>query len=691
MSDIIANPLSFLSIQTGRTDTPLEETGAVGASNLDYAQRAAKIGEPVPIVFGRWRDGAGGCFISPGATDCRFENDSVTNDVTAYYHFILSQGVIDPIRVSDVFQRICRVGSHTQAYDRRAAAWTPGNFIVGVSGKKTPEASQYCGSIGYYPNMSTMSFIVTVPDGFDSWNRQVHVFIRGGMHVNRLLEGSFGPSDNFADLVQWLLIEGVKMPTLQVDSFRMQIVAEFLQVNGFTCNCVIDKSTNYSELVNKWAPYFLVTETNNGGEKSLRPLLPINEDGTIKVTPISPEYMFTEDEILPDSFEIDYVDYASSRPFVAQMVWRQQLEADIGIIRTNEVRFAGTASSGPYESHDLSQFCTREDHAVKAGAYLVSKRVRSTHMIRFAARPGLHNRIVTPGSIVWVALARRASGSAPAYHSYFYQVERITKTLEGDVGYECSHFPIDNQFRSLIALDVVGAEGSGILYSITKTGVTCDINDEDDDTIPDPPPPSPPPDQPLPPPDIIGPPGLDYPPPPGVDGTPPPGGPGSPGDPIDRPADKPPGNEPDGPLPPGFPPSGWPEGPWSPSGYNKWTFNVTERISHGWGDTEYPLYGCHNGRPLGDIAAVVRLGPGKFAFAGATPYGIGPCDGVKQYGATFVYVSEITNIYGAIGYTWARTGGLRSYTLTASVEPLDPDADDIEDFPDLPDFIDRYL
>jgi hypothetical protein len=63
-------------------------------------------------------------------------------------------------------------------------------------------------------------------------------------------------------------------------------------------------------------------------------------------------------------------------------------------------------------------------------------------------------------------------------------VERITKTLAGDVSYEATHFPIDDQGRSLIALDVAAAVGTGIILPSGRTGVSCDVNSSSDNTIP---------------------------------------------------------------------------------------------------------------------------------------------------------------------------------------------------------------
>lgn len=477
------DPLALVAIQAGQVNTPSSQTGADGGGALDTQQRAVELGEPVPIVFARRRNDKGGILISPGATEARFEN-SVTNEVTAFYHLVLSEGQIDSIPVKDVFQRSCRVGSHSQTYDRRAGTWTPGNAIVARDGYDMPECPYYCGTVGAYPNMSTLSFSVTIPDGFDQWNRQVHCFIRGGMHVTRLVDSVVGPSDNFADLVNWMLTNSGRVPAALIDTTALGVAAGFLEANGFTCNVWLTAAQNYSDLLAQWAPYFLLGESNNGGKKGLRPLLPINGDGTINTTAITPEYTFTEDTILPGSLEIQYTSLAERQPFVAQVTWRQQLEDDFGIIRTAEVRYAGTAAAGPYESHDLSAICTSEDHAVKVGAYILAKRVHPTHTVRFSARPQTHNTILTPGDIVRVRLLRQATSFGQNYHDYLYQVERISKTLAGDVSYECTHFPIDDQGRSVVAMDVAAATGTGILLTSNKTGVGCDINSSTDNTIP---------------------------------------------------------------------------------------------------------------------------------------------------------------------------------------------------------------
>jgi hypothetical protein len=478
-----SDPLALLAIQAGQINAPADATAAQGTTELDSPQRFAQIGEPVPIVFARFRNSKGGILISPGATEARFENDA-SNNVTAYYMLVLSEGQLDSIPVKDVFQRACRVGAHTQTYNRRAGTWTPGNFLVQRAGKDLPEAPFFCGTVGSYPGISTLSFNVTIPDGFDQYNRQVHLFIRGGMAVTRIYDSVTGPSDNFADLVKWLLVNTSRVPAAMIDDAALLAAATFLEVNGFTCNLEIRESTNYSDLAARLAPYFLLAESSAGGKRGLRPLLPVTGGGAIKTTAITAEYTFTEDTVLPGTLEINYLSLADRQPFVAQVIWRQQLESDIGIIRTAEVRYSGTAETGPYESHDLSTFCTSEDHAVKVGAYILAKRLYTTHTIRFAARPQEHNTLISAGDIIRVQLARDNTTYANSVHDYLYQVERITKTLAGDVSYEATHFPIDDQGRSLIALDVAAAVGTGIILPSGRTGVSCDVNSSSDNTIP---------------------------------------------------------------------------------------------------------------------------------------------------------------------------------------------------------------
>jgi hypothetical protein len=228
----ISDPLALLPYQTGLVAPPLVEGAAQGQSLLDSPQRAIVLGEPVPIVFGRRINGNGGVFVSPGATEGRFQNDGVTNELTVRYQLVLSEGDIPPLQLRDVFQRACRVGTWAQAYNARAGDWTPGNFIVQVAGAVAWNAPFYCGTGGTYANLTTLSYLNTHADGDQTWDKQVHAFVRQGMQVTRILDNTFGSSNNLIDLALYLIRQTSRFPEAMIDldgltTSRWRIASQF--------------------------------------------------------------------------------------------------------------------------------------------------------------------------------------------------------------------------------------------------------------------------------------------------------------------------------------------------------------------------------------------------------------------------------------------------------------------------------
>ncbi len=483
MTIITSDPLAFLIGQGGMVGTPLLEAAANGARKLDVQQRGAVIGEPISIVFCRRISGVGGVLISPPATEARFQN-SLTNEVTAFYHLVLGEGQMNSIQVRDVFQRSCRVGSFTQTYNKRAGTFIPGNFIVARSGYTTPECPSYCGTGGRYTGLSTMTHQATYPDGVDQWNRQVHCFIRGGIYVTRLLDSTLGPSNNVADLLLYLLRNSSRVPEAQIDTTSLMAGATFTNTNGFWFNGEVNTSTNVRDWIDSTLQYFLLRQARVAGKEAVSPLLPVNTNGTIKTTAVGWEFTFTEQHIVPDSFEITYTSLADRKPFCALMLWRQQDDNGIGIIRTAEVRYAGTAADGPFEQHDLSAFCASENHAVKVGAYILSRRRHITHRLRIAAKPDAFNGTLAAGDLVRVRLDRIASTGANSRHDYLYEVDRIGKSLTGEVQLELTHFPIDGNLASVVAQEVNAATGAGLILPTGLSGVTCDVNSSGDTSVP---------------------------------------------------------------------------------------------------------------------------------------------------------------------------------------------------------------
>jgi hypothetical protein len=496
----ISDPLQLLPYQTGLLKPPLDKKAAEGnsASNLDTQQKAIELGQPVPIVFGKYVDEAGteedhgGVFISPGATKARYENGFAI-DGTSYptglqvtMNMVLSQGELGQIQVQDVYQRACKKGIAVVYYGANAGAlYAPGNYVTYPALWTCPN---YCGTNdGTYEDMTTLWYRNTYFEGDDTWNRQVHVFVRNGIKVPRLIEGTNDSSNNMLDLAIYLIRETSRVPELLIDTTAMTLAANFTATNKFYWDGVITESSNLEDWMQRMAGFFLLRVSDKNGKKGFRSRLPINGNYTINTGVISWVYGFTEEHLLPDGFQIEYIPLSERKSICAQMIWRQQPPNDIGFIRTTEVRIDGEGVDGPYEQFDMSQFCTWEDHAVKVGAYEVARRKYVTHSLRIKVKPDSFNTTLVLGDIVRVQLRRETDPGLVTFHDYLYEVEKINKTVSGVVELDLMHFPIDSQGRSILALYVAGAEGTGYLYDVGRNDYTCDDpdNEGNDDPIPD--------------------------------------------------------------------------------------------------------------------------------------------------------------------------------------------------------------
>ena len=495
------DPLALLGISTGQINRPNSSVAAQSAASMDGDQKFAVIGEPVPIVFCKYNNG-GGVMLEPPATERRFwsgqilitinGSDTPFDKIQVFYLLVISQGQIDQINSSDVYQGKCQqvpnnapgavdpylisFGTLLQAYNQRAAQGNPGTYLNAISGywpTSFPVGTDISGSPGTYADVTNYSVGIQYNPSSDRWKKKINIFIRGGMHVTRLQDGAVGSSSSFPDLFRWMLQRTSMVPDALIDNDTLAQADLFCRVNGFTFNGIIDKGSNLGDLTTTWAKYFLLGESSKHGKRGLRPLLPVTSSGAINTGSITPAYVFDESLIVAGSFEVSYVSITDRLPFVCETLWRQQETYNFGIPRTSEVTFANI--SYPKETHDLSQFCTSETHAVKVAACILARRRYITHTCRFTALPGDHGALLSPGDIIRVYLARQASASAASVHDFFYQIERMSINAQGQVGYDCSHFPIDSSQRSLIALQVAAVQPTGYMIADNRSGLACDL------------------------------------------------------------------------------------------------------------------------------------------------------------------------------------------------------------------------
>lgn len=486
----------------------------------------------------------GGAMIAPKASEGGFSNDVVVNkletsgvwtgiavEIEIYVKLLLvvSQGQIGAIQVRDIFYGNCRRGTYNQGYDARAGSWPPGNTIddfieaviprnsngsfnisnlitdklYRVSGgpfygvftrnaagntlnfiqaHKDHNMPTFCGTSAGYDDLTTLSFEITL-DGTTDWNKQISAFVREGLQVTRLVGGGAGSSDNFVDLARYLMLQSGRLPSDLIDDPSLTIAANFTHANNFLFNGVVAKSENLSDWLQKTSYNFLLRLTNTNGKFGLRPRLPYNADYTIKTTAITPEFTFTEDHVLGGGFEIDFVSLEDREPVCVVAQWRQQPEADFGLVRTINVRYQGEAASGPFVSMDLSGYCVTENHAIKAATYKLATRKHVTHHLRLRVRERSYNSSLVVGDIVRVRLQRETSEGEIQHHDKVYEIARIEKTFGSLIKYDLTHFPIDNQGRSIVAKAVNDAVGAGNVINVGRSTHDCDTNSSTSTTV----------------------------------------------------------------------------------------------------------------------------------------------------------------------------------------------------------------
>lgn len=546
MSIRISDPLFLLSAQTGLSAAELSAKAGEGNPDVNRPQAALETGEPIPIIFCRRRNSNGGVMVQPKMTEASFSNDirseiistdggttdqgQIFERVFIKYLLVLSEGNLAQLQIRDLFYGNSRKGSFNQKYNGRAGLWNPGNTIddyidhepaanaqgeyvfdistltaevtlklnqtlyhaMTVSGstvvKNIPYVAHdlptFTGTSGSYSGLTTLSFEYTETDVSDQRpNRSVSVFVRSGLQVTRLVDDTSGESDNFVDLVKYVFQANNRLADDLIDNAALLRAANFTDTNGFLFNGFIAESQNLLDWVQKTSANFLLQVSNTNGKFGLRPRLPYNTNYTIKTTKITPVYTFTEDHIVEDGFEIEYISLEDREPRCFVVLWRQQPEADFGLVRTVELRYQNEAQNGPFINIDMSNYCTNENHAVKVGAFRLAQRKFITHHLRITVRELNYNSLVTVGDIVRVRLRRETNEGAVEHHDKIYEVNRIDKTFQGSIVYDLTHFPIDSQGRSIIARAVNDASGAGNVINVGRNTFNGDENSSTATTV----------------------------------------------------------------------------------------------------------------------------------------------------------------------------------------------------------------
>ena len=270
---------------------------------------------------------------------------------------------------------------------------------------------------------------------------QSHIFVEQGVEVERLTWGGSGSSPFYGDLLYYLFQQTKVLKEDQIDKDSLTLANRVAERYDMYFNGVLQTTNSLAEWMTRTAPYFLVTPRQVDGAYGLWPVCPVNAANELSRDPTVPVLTVTRDDIVQGSYSRNYISPKERRPVCLVMVYRDQPSGSVGQTVTVEVRYPGTALSGPFESHDLTEFCCRAEQAVYAARYILSKRRYTTHTVSFAL--GRRAAQLKPGDVIKVDLAFDTTDGAGITDATFYQVESLAEGQAGSVSIEATHFPTD--------------------------------------------------------------------------------------------------------------------------------------------------------------------------------------------------------------------------------------------------------
>lgn len=298
---------------------------------------------------------------------------------------------------------------------------------------------------GSFAGLSCIDY--TYEDSTDTFF-QAHVYTNFGVEVERLSIGGTGASNLFTDLMNYLLQETAQVPADLINTTELASVGTLLENNNLFYDGAIQASTNLREFLENGSYYFLVYVTQNEGKWSLTPRLPVNGSNQFDTGEIFPVKFFNADNIIADTFERTNRDVSETVPFTAVMSYRDEPGTAPSEVKSVEVRYAGEALGGPYERYDMSEFCTRQDHAELIGKYIIAMRRWSTHTVRFSTTEEELNLQI--GDIFRLNLNVESSAGGTDSYDEVYQVISIEKSQTGLAVVEGQHFPLTPDGKSRI-------------------------------------------------------------------------------------------------------------------------------------------------------------------------------------------------------------------------------------------------
>jgi hypothetical protein len=353
---------------------------------------------------------------------------------------------------------------------------------------------------------------------------QLRCYMREGVQVELLTDGGNGASNLFTDLVWYLAtnkdigVGNIISPEL-LDRDQLAETGRYLRANRLFFDDVIADSINLRSYISEKTASLLCYAVIKNGKLSVAPALPVGSD--YKITTGAPKIsaMFTDGNIIEDSFQLEWLELEERKMFQAAVIFSRRPLNQLTRQETVVVRYDQSGSADlPIEEFNLPHV-SNVDHAILAAKYFLSLRKHVTHSITFKTLPyGLalapgdyiavavemspynpsNNGVIQPdGTVVSVLPLADGTYTVNAWersstevvrtsltitggiatnlrNSVFsvvssnvtkqvYQVDALDIDQDGIVTVKATNFPVDTNNRSLIALDVLSSSAFNII------------------------------------------------------------------------------------------------------------------------------------------------------------------------------------------------------------------------------------
>ena len=270
--------------------------------------------------------------------------------------------------------------------------------------------SQDTVNIANYYDMSCVGLKLKSLNRISSF-QQMQIWLANGISVHNLIDGTFGPSNNFADLLWWILETpgnsiGGELSSRLLDKESFVHTAKFLRNYWMRFDGAIADRVNVRAWATQMAPLFLCNFVIANGKFALVPALPVDSSGQIITSAVPISMYFNDGNIINGTFELDYLPQTERQDFRAVMKYRDSEPNSLVELESVMVKWKGEGIIPPnQEDYDMSPFCSRRSHALAAARYLLSVRRRVDHVVRFSTvptglslRPGDYIRLDTAAS-----------------------------------------------------------------------------------------------------------------------------------------------------------------------------------------------------------------------------------------------------------------------------------------------------